>query len=76
MLLNKESKRETPAVVSFGMKKRAIGTDGSSAQSMNPKNTVFGIKQLLGKKFTDPSVQREIPYLPSGKEGNEGAWWT
>ena len=45
VLLNKESKRETPAVVSFGMKQRAIGTDGSSAQSMNPKNTVFGITE-------------------------------
>ena len=73
VLLNKESKRETPAVVSFGMKQRAIGTDGSSAQSMNPKNTVFGIKQLLGKKFLDPIVQREIPYLPfKVKEGGNG----
>ena len=73
VLLNKESKRETPAVVSFGSKQRAIGTDGSSAQSMNPKNTVFGLKQLLGKKFSDPAVQREIPYLPfKVKEGQDG----
>ncbi|QDZ20946.1 heat shock protein Hsp70 [Chloropicon primus] len=73
VLLNKESKRETPSMVSFGTKQRAIGTDGSSAQSMNPKNTVFGIKQLLGKKFKEQGVQNEIPYLPfKVKEGADG----
>jgi len=73
VLLNKESKRETPAVVSFGTKQRAIGCDGSSAQSMNPKNTVFGLKQLIGKQFKEATVQNELPYLPfKVKEGPDG----
>eukprot|EP00216_Chloropicon_sp_CCMP2111_P006945 CAMPEP_0198235372 /NCGR_PEP_ID=MMETSP1446-20131203/1275_1 /TAXON_ID=1461542 ORGANISM="Unidentified sp, Strain CCMP2111" /NCGR_SAMPLE_ID=MMETSP1446 /ASSEMBLY_ACC=CAM_ASM_001112 /LENGTH=834 /DNA_ID=CAMNT_0043916513 /DNA_START=82 /DNA_END=2589 /DNA_ORIENTATION=- len=64
VLLNKESKRETPTVVSFGSKERSLGVDGASQQSMNPKNTVFGLKRLLGKKFNEPSVQAELQYLP------------
>ena len=64
VLLNKESKRETPPVVSFGTKQRAIGCDGSGAQAMNPKNTVFGLKQLLGKNFNEASVQSQLPYFP------------
>jgi heat shock protein 4 len=64
VLLNKESKRETPAMVAFGGKQRAIGCDGAGAQAMNPKNTVFGLKKLLGKKFKESVVQKELPYLP------------
>ena len=64
VLLNKESKRETPTIVSFGDKQRALGTDGAAQQMMRAKNTVFGVKRLLGKKFHEPSVQTELPYLP------------
>lgn len=57
VLMNKESKRETPAVVSFGDKMRFIGTDGAGKISMNPKNTPHQLKRLLGKQFKDPAVQ-------------------
>lgn len=64
VLMNKESKRETPSVVAFGAKQRQLGTDAAGSMSINPKNTIFGIKRLLGKKFKNPDVQRDIQYLP------------
>lgn len=64
VLMNKESKRETPSVVAFGAKQRQLGTDAAGSMSINPKNTIFGIKRLLGKKFKNPDVQRDIPTLP------------
>ncbi len=57
VLMNKESKRETPAMVSFGHKMRFLGVDAYGKVSMNPKNTVHQLKRLLGKKFNDPDVQ-------------------
>lgn len=64
VLMNKESKRETPAVVSFGDKMRFIGTDGAAKISMNPKNTPHQLKRLLGKQFKDPAVQADLVRLP------------
>ena len=64
VLLNKESSRETPSMVSFGDKMRFLGTDAAGKVAMNPRNTVHNLKRLLGKKFNDPLVQRELPRLP------------
>jgi heat shock protein 4 len=60
VLLNKESRRETPSVVSFGHKKRYIGTDGEAIMGTNRKNTVTNLKRLLGKKFFDQTIQEDL----------------
>ncbi len=41
-------------------------TSSSTAGSLSisPKNTIFGVKRLLGKKFRNPDVQRDIKELP------------
>lgn len=73
VLMNKESKRETPAVVNFGEKMRFIGTDGSAKFSLSPQNTVHQLKRLIGKKFSDPQLQLDISKLPfSVTEGPDG----
>ncbi|XXG48712.1 hypothetical protein AAC387_Pa02g3084 [Persea americana] len=64
VVLNEESKRETPAVVSFGEKQRFIGTAGSASTLMNPKNSISQVKRLLGRQFSDPEVQRDLQSLP------------
>lgn len=64
VLMNKESKRETPSMVSFGDKMRFLGTDAYGKVSMNPKNTPHQLKRLLGKKFADPDVQADIQRFP------------
>ncbi|THU61063.1 hypothetical protein C4D60_Mb07t19340 [Musa balbisiana] len=73
VVLNDESKRETPAVVCFGEKQRFIGTAGAASSVMNPKNTVSQIKRLVGRKFSDPELQRDIQSLPfKVTEGRDG----
>ncbi|KAI8470334.1 MAG: heat shock protein Hsp70E [Monoraphidium minutum] len=64
VLLNAESVRETPAMVSFGDKQRYIGVHAAGKVSMNPKNTPHEIKRLLGRRFDDPALQRDIAKLP------------
>ena len=64
VLLNKESKRETPSVVAFGPKQRQMGTDAVGSLNISPKNAVTSLKRLLGKKFSSPAVQQAIAGLP------------
>lgn len=73
VVLNDESKRETPAIVCFGEKQRFIGTAGAASSLMNPKNSISQIKRLIGRKFSDPELQRDIQILPFAvTEGPDG----
>uniref|UniRef100_A0A1D1XPC8 Heat shock protein 14 n=1 Tax=Anthurium amnicola TaxID=1678845 RepID=A0A1D1XPC8_9ARAE len=73
VVLNDESNRETPAIVCFGDKQRFIGTAGAASSMMNPKNSISQIKRLVGLKFSDPELQRDIQTLPfSVTEGPDG----
>ncbi|XP_077212401.1 heat shock 70 kDa protein 15-like [Tasmannia lanceolata] len=73
VVLNDESKRETPAIVCFGEKQRFIGTAGASSSLMNPKNAVSQIKRLIGRKFSDPDLQQDLQSMPfSVTEGPNG----
>ncbi|XP_058074803.1 heat shock 70 kDa protein 15-like [Magnolia sinica] len=73
VVLNDESKRETPAIVCFGDKQRFIGTAGAASSLMNPKNSISQIKRLIGRQFSDPELQRDLQSLPfSVAEGPDG----
>ncbi|KAB2065398.1 hypothetical protein ES319_A09G086400v1 [Gossypium barbadense] len=73
IVLNDESKRETPAIVCFGEKQRFIGTAGAASSMMNPKNSISQIKRLMGRQFSDPELQRDIKSLPFNvTEGPDG----
>lgn len=73
VLLNDESKRETPAVVSFGEKQRFLGSAGAASATMNPKSTISQVKRLIGSKFIEQSVQDDIRMLPfETSEGPDG----
>ncbi|KAG6727920.1 hypothetical protein I3842_02G148100 [Carya illinoinensis] len=73
VVLNDESKRETPAVVCFGDKQRFIGTAGAASTMMNPKNAISQIKRLIGRQFNDPELQRDLKSFPfSVTEGPDG----
>ncbi|NMR86009.1 Hsp70 family protein, partial [Vibrio parahaemolyticus] len=60
VVLNDESKRETPAIVCFGDKQRFLGTAGAASTMMNPKNSISQIKRLIGRQFADPELQQDI----------------
>ena len=73
VLLNDESNRETPAVVSFGEKQRFLGSAGAASAMMNLKSTVSQVKRLIGRKFKEPDVQNELKMFPvETSEGPDG----
>ncbi|RDX91229.1 Heat shock 70 kDa protein 16, partial [Mucuna pruriens] len=73
VLLNYESKRETPAVVCFGEKQRLLGSAGAASAMMHIKSTISQIKRLIGRKFGDPDVEKELKMLPvETSEGSDG----
>ncbi|XP_021889135.1 heat shock 70 kDa protein 16 [Carica papaya] len=64
VLLNDESNRETPAVVSFGEKQRFMGAAGAASATMHTKSTISQVKRLIGWKFKEPDVQHELKLFP------------
>ena len=65
--------QETPSLVSFGAKNRQLGTDAEGGLSISPRNTIFQLKRLLGKRFSAPDVQEDIQRLPfEVREGPDG----
>ncbi|MFS8015431.1 putative Heat shock protein 70 family [Helianthus anomalus] len=62
VLLNNESKRETPVVVSFGEKQRFFGAVGAAFAMANLKSTIYQIKRLIGKVYKE--VEEELKLLP------------
>ncbi|KAL5972657.1 hypothetical protein ACLOJK_039462 [Asimina triloba] len=73
VLLNEESNRETPAVVSFSEKQRLVGPAGAASLMMNPKSTITQIKRLIGLNYRHPDAQEELRGLPfATSEGPDG----
>ncbi|XP_054795093.1 heat shock 70 kDa protein 16-like isoform X3 [Prosopis cineraria] len=73
VLLNDESKRETPSVVCFAEKQRFLGSAGAASAMMNIKSTISQVKRLMGRKHADPDVQKELEMLPvETSEGPDG----
>ena len=64
IVLNDNSKRRTPSIVSFQDRERFIGEHAESLLRSNAKNTPSLMKSLLGKHFSDPDVQEEKKKLP------------
>lgn len=63
-IANDYSLRGTPSCVAFSSKNRILGVAARNQMVTNMKNTVFGFKRLLGRKFSDPHVQRELKHFP------------
>jgi molecular chaperone DnaK len=62
---NKEGSRTTPSVVSISKnKERLVGITARRQQITNPKNTIYSIKRLIGRRFDDPEVKRDKKLLP------------
>lgn len=63
-IANEYSDRCTPTCVSMGERNRFMGASAKNQMISNFKNTIWGWKRLLGRKFDDPIVQKEISVLP------------
>ncbi|KAK0715686.1 heat shock protein 70 family [Lasiosphaeris hirsuta] len=62
---NAEGARTTPSVVAFAEDgERLVGVAAKRQAVVNPENTLFATKRLIGRKFTDAEVQRDIKEVP------------
>ena len=65
IIANESGYRTTPSYVAFTNDgERLIGESAKSQVSVNPENTVFDAKRLIGRDFNDPTVQKDIKTLP------------
>lgn len=66
VISNSEGGRLTPSVVAINPKtgERMVGTVAKRQAITNPENTIFSIKRLMGRKYSDPEVQKAIKVLP------------
>ena len=65
VIANAEGNRTTPSVVAVNKKgERLVGQVAQRQRVTNAKNTIYGVKRLIGRKFTDKEVQKDLDILP------------
>jgi heat shock protein 1/8 len=64
IIANDQGNRTTPSYVAFTDTERLIGDAAKNQVAMNPTNTVFDAKRLIGRRYTDASVQSDIKLWP------------
>ncbi|WP_375331797.1 molecular chaperone DnaK [Candidatus Tisiphia endosymbiont of Temnostethus pusillus] len=77
VIANAEGVRTTPSMVGFGNDGEKLIGDPAKRQAVtNPKNTLYGIKRLIGRNFSDPMVRRDQDLVPYQivKAANGDAW--
>ncbi|MDD5221291.1 MAG: molecular chaperone DnaK [Candidatus Pacebacteria bacterium] len=72
---NREGARTTPSVVALAKNNEIlVGITAKRQQITNPHNTIFSAKRLVGRRYTDPTVQRDIKLMPFEiREGSDGS---
>jgi len=64
IIANDQGNRTTPSYVGFTDTERLIGDAAKNQVAMNPRNTVFDAKRLIGRKFDDTAVQQDMKHWP------------
>ena len=64
IIANDQGNRTTPSYVAFTDTERLIGDAAKNQVAMNPSNTIFDAKRLIGRKFNEPSVQSDMKHWP------------
>ncbi|KAK6339880.1 Heat shock protein ssb1 [Orbilia javanica] len=73
IIANEQGNRVTPSFVAFTPEERLIGDAAKNQAALNPRNTVFDAKRLIGRRFDDPSVKKDVqtwPFKVIDREGN------
>ncbi|MBU2755828.1 molecular chaperone DnaK [Acidithiobacillus sp. CV18-2] len=74
---NSEGKRTTPSIVAFSEDGEVLVGESAKRQAVtNPENTVYEVKRLIGRKFDDAEVQKDMKHVPYKivKSDNGDAW--
>jgi heat shock protein 1/8 len=64
IIANDQGARTTPSYVAYSDKEMLVGEAAKNQCAMNPVNTIFDAKRLIGRRFNDTTVQRDIKQLP------------
>jgi heat shock protein 5 len=65
IIANDQGNRITPSYVAFTEEgERLIGDAAKNQLTSNPKNTIFDAKRLMGRKWSDSTVQNDVKYFP------------
>ncbi|KAJ1514556.1 hypothetical protein HMI54_013959 [Coelomomyces lativittatus] len=60
VIANEQGNRTTPSYVAFTDTEKHVGDAAKNQAAMNPKNTVFDAKRLIGRRFDEPSVKSKV----------------
>ncbi|KAG6426594.1 hypothetical protein SASPL_110819 [Salvia splendens] len=72
IIANDQGNRITPSWVAFTDNERLIGEAAKNLAAVNPERTIFDVKRLIGRKFEDKEVQKDmklVPYKIVNKDG-------
>ncbi|THF98623.1 hypothetical protein TEA_020691 [Camellia sinensis var. sinensis] len=72
IIANDQGNRITPSWVAFTDTERLIGEAAKNQAALNPERTIFDVKRLIGRKFDDPEVQKDMKLLPYKIVNKEG----
>lgn len=64
VIANDQGNRTTPSYAAFTDTERLVGDAAKNQASMNPMNTIYDAKRLIGRKFSDPIVQADMKLWP------------
>ncbi|KAH8386038.1 hypothetical protein KR093_003946, partial [Drosophila rubida] len=64
IIANDQGNRTTPSYVAFTDSERLIGDAAKNQVAMNPKNSLFDAKRLIGRKFDDSKIQEDMKHWP------------
>ena len=73
---NSEGARTTPSIVAYTGDEVLVGASAKRQSVTNPKNTIYAAKRLIGRKFKEQAVQKDIDLMPFEimESGNGDAW--
>ena len=71
IVIDKFNNKTIPSIVAFNKNGRLSGYDAKSQIEKNPKNTIYDVKRLIGRKYSDPNIQNDLSYFTYNIESDE-----
>jgi len=72
IMVNDQGHRITPSYVAFTDDERLVGDAAKNQAAANPKNTIYDVKRMIGRKFSDKDVQGDMKHFPFDVIEKEG----